>query len=64
MRSDIFDKKIMSLAYAKKSDEIGGCALCMFLHATIACSVWYRDLDVEEHQESYGFACTRVYLCT
>jgi hypothetical protein len=26
----------MSLAYAKKSDEIG-CALCVFLHATVAC---------------------------
>jgi hypothetical protein len=35
----------MSLVYAKKSDEIG-CALRVFLHATVACSVWYRDLDV------------------
>jgi hypothetical protein len=54
----------MSLVYAKKSDEIGGCALHVFLHATIACSVWYRDLDVEEHQELCGYACTRVYLRT
>jgi len=36
VRSDIrFCKKIMSLNYAKKSDEIG-CVLRVFLHATVA----------------------------
>jgi hypothetical protein len=31
MRSDIFDKKIMSLIYAENSDEIE-CALDVFIH--------------------------------
>jgi hypothetical protein len=31
-----FEKKVMSLIYAKKSDEIGF-ALRVFLHATTAC---------------------------
>jgi hypothetical protein len=44
----------MSLVYAKKSDEIG-CAHPVFLH-TCAASEWYRDLDVEEHQELSGYA--------
>ena len=49
MRNDIdSDKKIMSLVYAKKSDEIG-CARYMFLHACAACGT--ENLDVEEHQE-------------
>ena len=37
VRSDIDSvRKNMSLVYAKKSDEIR-CALCMFLHVTVAC---------------------------
>jgi len=44
----------MSLVYAKKSDEIG-CARRVFLHACTACGN-YQDLDVEEHQESSGYA--------
>ena len=39
MRSDKdSDKKIMSLVYAKKSDEIG-CARRVFLHACAACGI-------------------------
>ena len=43
----------MSLVYAKKSDEIG-CARRVFLHACAA--VGTVNLDVEEHQESSGYA--------
>ena len=54
MRSDIkFDKKIMSLVYAKKSDEIG-CVLCVFLHVTVACGT--EILMCKGHQESCGYA--------
>jgi len=43
----------MSLVYAKKSDEIG-CALRVFLHATVACGT--EILMCEGHQESCGYA--------
>ncbi len=43
----------MSLVYAKKSDEIG-CALHMFLHATVACGT--EILMCKGHQESCGYA--------
>jgi len=43
----------MSLVYAKKSDEIG-CALCVFLHATVACGT--EILMGKGHQESCGYA--------
>jgi len=43
----------MSLVYAKKSDEIG-CALHVFLHATVACGT--EILMCEGHQESCGCA--------
>ncbi len=43
----------MSLVYAKKSDEIG-CALCVFLHAAVACGT--EILVCEGHQESCGCA--------
>ena len=43
----------MSLVYAKKSDEIG-CALRVFLHATMACGT--EILMCEGHQESCGYA--------
>ncbi len=43
----------MSLVYAKKSDEIG-CALCVFLHATVACDT--EILMCKGHQESCGYA--------
>ena len=59
-----FDKKIMSLVYAKKNDEIGCVFVCASRVSTCDRSVWYRDLDVEEHQELCGYACTRVYLLT
>ena len=42
----------MSLVYAKKSDEIG-CALRVFLHATVACGT--EILMYEGHQEC-GYA--------
>jgi len=51
----------MGLVYAKKSDEIG-CARRVFLHACAAS--WYRDLDVEEHQNRVATLSTRVYLHT
>jgi hypothetical protein len=54
----------MSLVYAKKNDEIGCVFVCASRVSTCDRSVWYRDLDVEEHQESCGYACTRVYLLT
>jgi hypothetical protein len=40
------------------------CFACASRVSTCDRSVWYRDLDVEEHQESCGYACTRVYLLT
>ena len=43
----------MSLVYAKKSDEIG-CALRVFLHATVACGT--EILMCKEHQELCGYA--------
>jgi hypothetical protein len=43
----------MGLVYVKKSDEVG-CALCMFLHATVACGT--EILMCEGHQESCGYA--------
>ena len=43
----------MSLVYAKKSDEIG-CALRVFLHATVACGT--EILMCKGHQESCGYA--------
>ncbi len=42
----------MSLVYAKKSDEIG-CALRVFLHATVVCVT--DILMCEGHQESCGY---------
>jgi len=38
----------MSLVYAKKSDEMG-CALCVFLHASVVCGT--EILLCEGHQE-------------
>jgi hypothetical protein len=49
----------MSLVYAKKSDEIG-CALRMFLHATVACGT--EILMCEGHQESCGYALYKSLL--
>jgi hypothetical protein len=43
----------MSLIHAKKSDDIG-CALRVFLHATVACGT--EILMCERHQESCGYA--------
>jgi len=43
----------MSFVFAKKSDEIG-CALCAFLHATVACGT--EILMCERHQDSCGYA--------
>ncbi len=43
----------MSLVYAKKSDEIG-CALQVFLHATVVCGT--EILMCEGHQELGGYA--------
>ena len=40
-----FDKKIMSLFYAEKSDEIE----CVF-HVFMNQNVRYLNLDMEEHQ--------------
>jgi hypothetical protein len=42
----------VSLVYAKKSDEIG-CALRVFLHATVVCVT--DILMCEGHQESCGY---------
>jgi hypothetical protein len=45
-----------------------GCVSCVprvFLHASVvyvACGI--EIVDVEEHQDSCGYACTRVYLLT
>jgi len=44
----------MSLAYAKKSDEIGCALRRVFLHATEACGT--EILMCEGHQESCGYA--------
>jgi len=49
----------MSLVYAKKSDEIG-CALHVFLHATVACGT--EILMCEEHQELCGCALYEIQL--
>ena len=43
----------MSLVYAKKSDEIG-CALCVFLHTTVACGT--EIFMCKGHQELCGYA--------
>jgi hypothetical protein len=43
----------MSLVYAKKSDEIG-CALRVFLHATVACGT--EILMCKVHQKLCGYA--------
>jgi hypothetical protein len=43
----------MSLIHAKKSDDIG-CALRVFLPATVACGT--EILMCERHQESCGYA--------
>ncbi len=62
MRNDIdSDKKIMSLVYAKKSDEIG-CAHRVFLHACATCGT--VDIDAKEHQNRVATLFTRVYLHT
>ena len=49
----------MSLVYAKKSDEIG-CALRVFLHATLACGT--EILMYKGHQESCGCALYKSQL--
>jgi hypothetical protein len=49
----------MSLVYAKKSDEIG-CALHVFLDATVACGT--EILMCEGHQESCGYALYKSLL--
>ncbi len=36
--------------------------MCASHGSTCNCNVWYKDLDVEEHQELCGYTCTRVYL--
>jgi hypothetical protein len=62
-----FCKKIMSLVYAKKSDDIGMCFMCASRVSTCecsVCSVWYWDTWCTRHQDSCGYACTRVYLLT
>ena len=55
------DKKIMSLVYAKKSDEIW-CARRVFLHACAACGteiLMWRNI-----KNQVATLCTRVYLYT
>ena len=49
----------MSLVYAKKSDEIG-CALCVFLHVTVACGT--EILMCKGHQDSCGYALYKSLL--
>jgi hypothetical protein len=49
----------MSLVYAKKSDEIG-CALRVFLHASVACGT--EILMCEGHPESCGYALYKSLL--
>jgi len=49
----------MSLVYTKMSDVIG-CALCVFLHATVACGT--EILMCEGHQESCGHALYESFL--
>ncbi len=49
-----FCKKIMSLVYAKISDDIGMCFMCASRVSTCECSVdvavWYRDTWCTRHQ--------------
>ena len=49
----------MSLVYSKKSDEIG-CALRVFLHATVACGS--EIFMCEGHQDSCGYALYKSLL--
>ena len=36
--------------------------MCTSRVSTCVCGVWYRDLDVEEHQESCGYALYKSLL--
>jgi len=52
----------MSLVYAKKSDEIG-CALRVFLHATVACGT---EILMWRNIKNHVATCVResTYLCS